>query len=277
MQGVLAAVVHTLCTGLMFVYFGLGGALLSWVVLPIVRLRERTFEGKAQACLRLVRLGYVQFHSLMRWMRLIDFDPRGVTASLPEGPCLIVANHPTLVDITAVLSAFPNTCTVVRSSLFHLPFFGPALQYCGHIDAGDGGAMSGAAVMQTAINRLRRGFNVVIFPEGTRSVPGSLHRFRRGAFEIALRANVSVVPLFITCTPPTLMKGLRWYALPKRVSLLQMELLSPVSPSHFGDDSRAFARYVESLLQTKYTAWLADHPLDTAILPAAPNPSVINS
>ena len=267
MRARLVAFAHVLCTGLMFLYFGLGGALFSWVILPIARLTESTPEGKRRVSHRLVVFGYRQFHRYMRSLRLLDFDPSTVPTTLPAGPCVIVANHPTLVDITAVLSVYRGACTVVRGTIVSLPFLGPSLRYLGYIDAGGGASMSGAAVIQGALDRLREGLHVVIFPEGTRSEPGLLHRFRRGAFEIALRAGVPVVPLFITCDPPTLMKGVRWYAPPKRLARLRIEPLEPILPAPFEGDSLRFARHVESVLQTRYEVWLAGRTADASTLP----------
>ena len=266
----LDAFTHVLSTGFMFVYFGIGGALLSWVILPIARLSKRKAADKRRVSHRLVVFGYRQFHRYMRSLRLLDFDPSSVPATLPDRPCVIVANHPTLVDITAVLSVYRDACTVVRGTIFGLPFFGPSLRYLGYIDAGGGASMAGAAVIQAAIDRLREGLHVVIFPEGTRSEPGSLHRFRRGAFEVALRADVPVVPLFITCDPPTLMKGVRWYALPKRLARLRIEPLAPIFPARFEGDSVRFAQHVESLLQEKVEAWLAGRAADPSPLPTLP-------
>ena len=258
------ALAHVLCTGLMFAYFGLGGALLSWVILPVARLTKPRWEDKRRVSHRLVVFGYRQFHRYMRALRLLDFDPSSVSATLPDGPCVIVANHPTLVDITAVLSVYRNACTVVRGTIFGLPFLGPSLRYLGYIDAGGGASMAGAAVIQAAIDRLHEGLHVVVFPEGTRSEPGSLHRFRRGAFEVALRAGVPVVPLFITCDPPTLMKGVRWYSLPKRLARLRIEPLEPILPSQFEGDSLRFAKHVECLLQTRVEAWLTSRVTDSS-------------
>ena len=83
--------------------------------------------------------------------------------------------------------------------------------------------MSGAALMQEALRRFEVGLAVLIFPESTRSPPGGLHPFRRGAFELAVRAHVPLWPLLLTCDPPALSKGLPFWRQPDRVALLRVE------------------------------------------------------
>lgn len=265
-------VLRVLGVGAMFAFFGVGAGLLSWVILPVARLSARDELGKRRVCQRLLRSGFRLFHRAMGALRLVQFDARTVPAALPGGACVIVANHPTLIDVTALLAVFPDACTVVRSDLFHLPIFGPLLRYSGSIDAGDGASMAGAAVIQTALDRLREGTHVVIFPEGTRSTPGSLHRFHRGAFEVALRAGVPVVPMFISCDPPTLMKGVPWYANARRLSRMRIEPLDPIAPDAFAGDSRRFSQHVRSLLLSRQVRPTAE-PLDVPP-PFAPSPFV---
>ncbi len=250
-------VVRAALTGLMFVYFGVGSLLLSWVILPWLCRGERTPAERARVAQAVVCRGFRQFHALMRWARLVDFDPRTADVRLPPGPCVVIANHPTLVDITAVLAVMGEGAIVVRSGLFRSPFVGRLLRYCWNIDAGEGGAMAGAAVVQGAVERIEAGLRVVIFPEGTRSPVGSLRRFHPGAFEIAQRAGVPLVPLFITCDPPTLMKGVPWYALPKERSILRVETMALSAERGAGEAGRLFAREVQRMYEARLSAWKA--------------------
>jgi 1-acyl-sn-glycerol-3-phosphate acyltransferase len=161
---------------------------------------------------------------------------------------VVVANHPTLVDVTAILANFEDTCCVAKPSLIRNVFVGRLLRMCGHIDAGDGGAMSGAAVMQEAQRRLEAGLSVLIFPEGTRSPPGGMHAFRRGAFEVAARSGVPLRPLFVTCNPPALSKGLPFWRQPDRMAHLRIHP-APAVRVALGDARKACAALEASFRQ----------------------------
>lgn len=230
MIGLLDRIWRVAFTGSAFVFFFLGGALISYVLLPLVRLGGRTPLEKARRSRRLVARAWVLFHDYMRVLRLVRFDPRTARFQLPEGPFVMVANHPTLVDVTALVAAIPDLAIVAKPILFRSPLIGRLLEYCDHIRSGDG-AFSGAVVVEQALAHLRDGTPVLIFPEGTRSPRGSVGTIRPGAFEIAARAGVPVVAALIRCTPPTLMRGEPWYAVPERTADLTVEQLPTLTPA----------------------------------------------
>ena len=72
------------------------------------------------------------------------------------------------------------------------------------------GPTLGAHAVRHAVERLRAGHSVVVYPEGTRTPAEGLRPFQRGAAHIALRAGCDVVPVCITVTPRALMQGQGW-------------------------------------------------------------------
>jgi 1-acyl-sn-glycerol-3-phosphate acyltransferase len=107
---------------------------------------------------------------------------------------------------------------------------------------------------------------VLIFPEGTRSPMGGLGSFKRGAFEIACRARVPVLPVLIRCEPSALSKGRPWYDIPPTMAYLTLTPLPLVRPEEFGNDATAMARAFEAMyryrlnLPTDNTDPQADQP-----------------
>ena len=239
------AVALAAATGACFLFFWLGSFVLSWVVLPLVGLvlRHRPQLERVRRCQDLVGYGFRLFLAGMRTLRTLVFRPRRVTLDLPAGPFVMIANHPTLIDVTAIMAVTPRVCCVAKTELFNSVLVGPLLRACGHIEGGDGGLTDGAIVIEQAEKRLEQGQPVLIFPEGTRSPAGGLRRFKPGAFEIAARAGVPLVPVLLTCEPPTLSKGLAWYALPKKTAHFELVQLPTVPPDAFSGDARAAAAH----------------------------------
>ena len=123
----------------------------------------------------------------------------------------------------------------------------------GHIEApGREGAkgLSGASVITAGLDRIKRGFPVLIFPEGTRSPPGGVGKMTRGAFEIARRSGVPIIPLLIRANPPTLHRGMKWYSLPKEPSQYSIQQLPTVSMDRFDNDTRRAAVHFQELFQS---------------------------
>jgi 1-acyl-sn-glycerol-3-phosphate acyltransferase len=233
--------VRTIATGTAFLLFFFYGSFQAWVVLPLARLWAR-LRGASRAELnrlsrRIVGGSWRFFHGYMRWLRLIDYDPRQVGATLPDGPFVLIANHPTLIDVTALVAFHPDTACVAKTGMFNNPALGPLLRACEHIDGGNGGLFSGAAVVSAGIQRLEAGIPVLIFPEGTRSPERGLGAFRQGAYEMAERAGVPLVEMVVTCDPPTLMRGQAWYEIPPHTATLRVGLLAIQKPP-FTQDAR---------------------------------------
>jgi 1-acyl-sn-glycerol-3-phosphate acyltransferase len=253
----LQRVARIIATGSAFLYFFAGGAILSMLLLPIVRLKKGTPQEKAARCRQWVADAWVFFHDYMRVLHLINYDPRRMPFPLPPGPLVVIANHPTLVDVTAIMSAWQQLVCIAKTPMFKSPLLGRLLRYCDYIEGGDGGLFSAAAVVTNAVEALKSGRSVLIFPEGTRSPENGLRRFYQGAWEMAARANAPILPVFLTCNPPTLMRGQSWYEVPDRMADLVVTPLPMLRPP-FGDPEQAAAA-MQRDYQQRIDAFLAQH------------------
>ncbi len=148
-------------------------------------------------------------HEISRYMTWVFFGlpPRvrrtidGLENIDRSKPYVIVLNHTSGVDIIAAYKIPLNFRWVSKREVFRLPFFGPMLLVHGDIPIERGNA---AAAMAKVIHEgkiwLGRGASVAIFPEGTRSKDGEIHRFKAGAFSLAKEAGVEILPVVMTGT-----------------------------------------------------------------------------
>jgi 1-acyl-sn-glycerol-3-phosphate acyltransferase len=257
---------RVLFTGSSFVYFFTGGAILAAVFMPLSRLTKGTPAEKAERCREWLRKGWVSFHAYMRIFGLIDWDPRRLTQPMPDGPLVVVSNHPTLVDVTAIISAWSRLVCVAKPLHFRTPFIGRLLRYCGYIEGGDG-LFSSATVVTSGIEALKQGAAILVFPEGTRSPMNKLREFKQGAFEMAARAGAPILPILVTCDPPTLMRDQPWYDVPVRTAVITITPLPLISAAELGDPAEA-ARRLQQQYQARLDAFLAAR--DPSTLPAQP-------
>ena len=97
--------------------------------------------------------------------------------------------------------------------------------------------------------------SLLIFPEGTRTEKGEyLNEFQRGAANIAIRANVPVRPVLITCTPSTLTKNEKWYHVPAQPFHIEIKVLDGIDVQDVLGNSEISPKHVRQLNQSFYIA-----------------------
>ncbi|MFC1477410.1 lysophospholipid acyltransferase family protein [candidate division KSB1 bacterium] len=150
------------------------------------------------------RRKYIDF--LMRlWIRLI-LVTSGVKVTvegqenIKEGKLYVfVANHQSLLDIPACFVAIPARLRMLaKKELFRIPVFGWGMWVVGHILIDREKSEKALASVDRAVERLKtEDISPVVYPEGTRSIDGKIHRFKKGAFVLALKAQRDIVPVTI--------------------------------------------------------------------------------
>ena len=164
-----------------------------WFVVSIIVLgvtypfdKSRRWVHECSRCICALLYGVPPFIR-----RTID----GVENIDPKKAYVMVMNHNSGVDIFAAYKIPLNFRWVSKREVFRIPFFGQMLTLHGDIciDRSSSGAMS--KVTTLGKKWLGRGASVAIFPEGTRSKDGEIHRFKSGAFTLAKEAGVPILPV----------------------------------------------------------------------------------
>ncbi len=136
---------------------------------------------------------------------------------------VIVLNHNAMTDIPALYHVPLNFRWVSKREVFRIPFFGQFLRLHGDICIDRGRA---AEAMEQLIRKgkmwISRGASVAIFPEGTRSKDGEIHRFKAGAFLLAKEAGVEILPVVLDGTR-TAVKRNRMFNWTNRTTLRVLE------------------------------------------------------
>ncbi len=111
-------------------------------------------------------------------------------------PQLFVANHSGLHDILSLAAHLPIQFRwIAKKSLFRIPFMGWHMRRSGYVAVDRENPRDAAKSIVEAAREIQNGTNAIAFPEGTRSRTGELGRFHSGAFALAMRAKVPLVPI----------------------------------------------------------------------------------
>lgn len=149
---------------------------------------------------------------------------------------VIIANHQSLVDIVVIYKTKMQFKWVAKESLFRVPFVGWSLSLCRHICIIRGKLTSIKEVYREAAGWLRSGMSVLFFPEGTRSETRDLKDFQNGAFKLAIREKVAILPILLEDTGDAVPKG-SWLfnaSKPSRIKVLPAIDTSAFQIADFG-------------------------------------------
>jgi 1-acyl-sn-glycerol-3-phosphate acyltransferase len=120
---------------------------------------------------------------------------------LPAGPALCVSNHASYLDGLVLTAALPARFTfVVQDGAARWPLVGWVIRRMGVVFVNRSAARSSAVQTRALLKRVQAGESLTIFPEGTFKAEPGLLSFKDGAFMMAAKANVPVVPAVISGT-----------------------------------------------------------------------------
>jgi 1-acyl-sn-glycerol-3-phosphate acyltransferase len=203
-------------TGFSFMVFGVGGLLLWGGVFPLLALAVPDSSHRTILARAWIQRLFKVFVGMMHGLNIYTYELRGLE-KLNRNGLLILANHPTLIDVVFLISLIERADCVVKAQLLRNPSTRGAVQTAGYIcnDAGP-------VLIERCAASLQAGNNLIIFPEGTRTPEaGFPPRLERGAANLAVRFKRDVTPVLIHCDQSFLTKGVPWWKIPpKRPHLL---------------------------------------------------------
>ena len=171
------------CAALISIASAIAELLLIWVD----RKRGRVFHAIARGWARTV-LGVCSVRVTVRGLDRVDFSRNYV----------YVSNHASMFDIPVILAGIPDQIRIMyKKELDIIPFFGWGLRYGSYIGIDRGRGSNAVRSLEEAVEKIRRGASVLMYAEGTRTLDGKLQPFKRGAFNLALKAGIPVVPLTV--------------------------------------------------------------------------------
>lgn len=181
----------------------------------------------------------------MQWLLrvVVGLDHRVVgAANLPSGPVLIAAKHQSAWETFAFNVLLADPVFVIKRELFWIPFYGWFARHAGMIGIDRKGRASALKKMiadaRAALNARRP---IIIFPEGTRTAPGTTPKYQAGIAALYQALGVPVVPIALN-------SGLYWgrRAFLKQPGTITVEMLPPIPPGLPRDE---FMRRLETSIE----------------------------
>ncbi len=235
-----------LMTGVAFASFSVGGLLITLCVFPVIRILPGGASARRDRMQRVIHTLFRVFIRLTCAVGIMRLHLKNAEALRSTPGTLVLANHPTLIDVVVMISLMPKADCVVKAALWKSPFLGGVVRAAGYIS----NDKSPEELVDACADILRRGGALIIFPEGTRSVPGTSLQFQRGAARIALGSGKPILPVVLRCDPPTLGKGNRWHDIPHRRFDFSLEVKSQLHVEDLIDPALPSSVAVRRLTET---------------------------
>jgi 1-acyl-sn-glycerol-3-phosphate acyltransferase len=200
--------------------------LLAWFIVAIP-----TFVMPRSALMTLARLWARQNVWLLRIVCNVRVEYRGVE-KIPKGPLIVASKHQSMWETFALLPFFDEPLYILKRELKWIPVFGLYLIKAGMIDVDrSAGGRALLKMARRAGEEVRRGRQLIIFPEGTRRPAGAPPRYKPGVAQLYAVCRA-------TCLPVALNSGLFW---PRRTFMrypgtLVVEFLDPLPPGLSRDE-----------------------------------------
>jgi len=225
-------VFSVLCIVLMFPF-----TILIWIIgLP---------AGKSS--LYVHRWLSLQGRVLIKASPLWELETDGMENYVPGTNYVMISNHQSLLDIPVVKALRLDFRWISKVENFRVPILGQSMQMAAYISLARGNKESVIKMMEKSEDALSKGESLFIFPEGTRSTDGEIHRFKSGAFRLALEKGVPILPVLIDGTGEVLPRKGFIFSSGYR---LKMRILKPIYPSEFNtDDPDKLALQVQNMMK----------------------------
>ncbi|MGD0590889.1 MAG: lysophospholipid acyltransferase family protein [Bacteroidota bacterium] len=208
----------------LYVWISFGIILLIWFCLVGI---SRLFDRDPV----LYRTGYV-FRKIGNAITFINpawkLHISGEKISNPRKPYVVVCNHQSMADIPLISNLPWEMKWMAKEELFKIPIVGWMMRWSGDISVDRKNPRSGALALIKAQRVLEQKCSVMIFPEGTRTLDGRVRQFTEGAFLLAIRAKVPILPLVIEGSRDCIPKNSWKFGKPSHIFL---KVLPPVDTS----------------------------------------------
>ena len=133
---------------------------------------------------------------VLKFICRIDWEVEGNILS--QKPVIIASNHQGLWESFYLQTLENPLTTIIKKELVYIPFFGWALNLLNPIKINRSKRVQSAKrVIMNGTQKLRNGFSILLFPEGTRKIPGRrIGKFARSAADLAIKNNVDLIPIY---------------------------------------------------------------------------------
>lgn len=229
-------------TGMCFTLFGIGGLVLSFIIFPLLTFSINNKAARELKVQQAIQRSFFLFCETMRISGALDYKIVGEDKLKADRNCIIVANHPSLIDYVLITSLLKQSDCLVKDAIWKNPFMRGVVTSAGYIPNKDP-----EILLTKSEERLKKGHVLLIFPEGTRTTEGIEPKLQRGAAQIAVKTKSDLRVVHISVEPSFLTKQSKWYQVPNIKPFFLVEVKDKIAINEFINDEESSSLTVRKL------------------------------
>ena len=210
-----------------FTLFGAGAGVISFIIFPFISLTKQEAKQK-EAYSEVIRKSWSFFSWIMSVTGVLKIHTADKEKFQNLSGKIVVANHPTFIDVVILISMIPKSTCLAKKETLSNPLFRNIVKSIYIINDIDPDKLK-----QETERYLKEGFNIIIFPSGTRTKPGEDFKIHKGPAAIALNSGAEILPVKIKTDYPFLQKGQLFCDLGERVINYTVETGEIINPADF--------------------------------------------
>jgi 1-acyl-sn-glycerol-3-phosphate acyltransferase len=243
--------------------FGIVSIVAGVTLFPLLCLTTSDADVARRRAQGLTHRWFRLFSRLMGATGAIRYEIQGAERLRQPG-VMIVANHPSLIDVVLLLGELPEVDCIMKPAIFANPFMKRPATWLGYI-----AQSSPEQLFTDAAAALRKNHSLLVFPEGTRTVPGRAIRMGHGAARLAVEANATILPVSISVTPPHLFKHQPWWRPPVTCPHYVLTVGKPYAAGDFLKEADGVPSVAARRLSRHWEQYFAERTGGTAAHPLA--------
>lgn len=211
---------------LAFTIFGIASLGLGFICIPIGKLFVKNKRETFSHLIHKLWKGYVHF---LIWLKIFKLDLYNIT---PLRGKIIVATHPSFIDILILIGLYDNSLCLVKKELLNNIFLKNIIKNVyipNNIELDE--------FKQICTEALNDEYNIIIFPTGTRITKGENIKIHKGSAALQIASNADIIPIKMECDYPFLQKGKPVYDASNKIITYSVTQLTPIKLTDFDENS----------------------------------------
>ena len=209
-----------------FVVFGIASLILGLIYIPIGKI---FIKNKRKTFSHLIHKLWCSYTHFLMWLRIFKLNLYNIT---PLNGKIIVATHPSFIDILILIGLYDNSLCLAKKELLNNIFLKNIIKNVyipNNIELDE--------FKQICTDALNDGYNIIIFPTGTRTCKGEELKIHKGAAALQISSGVDIIPIKMECDYSFLQKGKPIYDAGDKTITYKISQLAPIKLKDFGEKS----------------------------------------